>query len=148
MEENKEYKTTELCDVCGQETEIDNKVGGYCSTCGKFLKPCSMCDMDKVNCNECKFKIPKKYVYVVVENGSWDYEFTNNISVFDNFEKAKEEYTRQVESAKVDMLDFVDEEDIEIERNENNEDLEFSIYELGDYTKNHCDIKVNKLEIC
>lgn len=48
-------KTTEWCDVCGMETEISEN-GGYCDYCGKFLIPCSLCDMDKVNCNECKFE--------------------------------------------------------------------------------------------
>lgn len=54
----------------------------------------------------------------------------------------------QVKLAKEDMLNFVDKEDIEFEENGSNTDyLEFSIYEKGDYTKNHCDIKVNKLEV-
>jgi len=46
-------KTTEWCDVCGMETEI-SQYGGYCDYCGKFLIPCSLCDMDKVNCSECE----------------------------------------------------------------------------------------------
>ena len=47
--------TFEWCDNCGQETEISS-VGGYCKCCGKFLIPCSLCDMDKVKCENCKFK--------------------------------------------------------------------------------------------
>lgn len=43
----------EYCDNCGQETEIDRN-GGYCEHCNKWLKPCSLCDMDKVNCANCK----------------------------------------------------------------------------------------------
>lgn len=146
MEKN---KTFELCDVCGQETEIDNKVGGYCSTCGKFLKPCSMCDMDKVNCNECKFKIPKKYVYVVIENGSWDYETTNSVSVFDNFEKALKEYQDLIQTTKQDMEEWADEEDLDIEENidKDNESASFSMYECGDYSRLHNDIVIEKQEI-
>lgn len=47
--------TFEWCDECGQESEI-SVYGGKCEHCGKFLLPCSMCDMDKVNCQNCKFK--------------------------------------------------------------------------------------------
>lgn len=47
--------TFEWCDECGQESEILIN-GGKCEHCGKFLLPCSMCDMDKVNCQNCKFK--------------------------------------------------------------------------------------------
>lgn len=47
--------TFEWCDECGQESEISIN-GGKCEHCGKFLLPCSMCDMDKVNCQNCKFK--------------------------------------------------------------------------------------------
>lgn len=47
--------TTEWCDNCGEETEITDK-GGICKGCGKFLLPCSLCDMNKVNCEKCKFK--------------------------------------------------------------------------------------------
>lgn len=147
--ENKENKTVELCDVCGQETEIDNKKGGYCSTCGKFLKPCSMCDMDKVNCNECDFEVPKRYVYVVIENGSWDYETTNSISVFDSFEKAFKEYQDLIETTKQDMKEWANEEDLDIEENidEDNESASFSMYECGDYTRLHNDIVIEKQEI-
>ena len=45
----------EWCDNCGQETKISNK-GGKCKCCNKFLLPCSLCDMDKVKCNNCKIK--------------------------------------------------------------------------------------------
>lgn len=45
----------EWCDNCCMETEISVN-GGNCKHCGKFLLPCSLCDNDKVNCNDCKFK--------------------------------------------------------------------------------------------
>lgn len=149
MEGNKEYKTTELCDVCGQETEIDSNLGGYCSTCGKFLKPCSMCNMNEVKCSECKFKIPKRYVYVVIESGSWDYEFTNSTSVFDNFKKALKEYKELIKRTKQDMEEWADEEDLEIEEDTNieKESASFSMYENGDYSRLHNDITVTKQEI-
>lgn len=45
----------EYCPYCGQETLI-NKKGGKCNYCGHFLKPCSLCNMDKVKCKECEIK--------------------------------------------------------------------------------------------
>ena len=47
-----EDEITEWCDECGMESVI-NKNGGYCE---KYLLPCSLCDMDKVDCNNCKYK--------------------------------------------------------------------------------------------
>lgn len=145
----KENKTFELCDNCGQETEIDSNLGSYCSTCGKFLKPCSMCDMDNVNCSKCNFKVPKRYVYVVIESGSWDYEFTNSTSVFDSFEKALKEYKELIKRTKQDMEEWADEEDLEIEEDTNieKESASFSMYENGDYSRLHNDITVTKQEI-
>lgn len=48
-------KIYEWCDNCGQEVKISIK-GGNCKFCGHFIFPCSLCDMDKVNCNECEFE--------------------------------------------------------------------------------------------
>lgn len=93
-----------------------------------------------------------KFVFVVVINGMWDFEQTNDCIVFNNFEKAYNKYLEQVKLAKADMSNFVDEEDIRIEENGelNGEDtkyLGFSIYESGDYTRNHCDISLSKTEV-
>lgn len=46
-------RITEYCGICGQETEIDRN-GGYCEHCNSWVKPCSLCDMDNVNCSNCK----------------------------------------------------------------------------------------------
>lgn len=50
-----ENEITEWCDECGMESVI-SKNGGYCEHCGKYLLPCSLCDIDKVDCNNCKYK--------------------------------------------------------------------------------------------
>ena len=50
--------TTEVCPHCNVEVLI-NRNGEKCKYCGLFLKPCSLCDMDKVKCNECKFEKEK-----------------------------------------------------------------------------------------
>lgn len=47
--------TAEYCPYCQQEVLINRK-GEKCNICGHFLKPCSLCDMDKVKCEECKIK--------------------------------------------------------------------------------------------
>lgn len=49
-----ENKIYEYCPYCNDESIID-KNGGICEHCGNYLKPCSLCNMNKVNCNKCKF---------------------------------------------------------------------------------------------
>ena len=44
---------TEYCPHCNDEVLINRK-GEKCSGCGHFLKPCSLCDMDNVNCRDCE----------------------------------------------------------------------------------------------
>lgn len=51
---NKQLTTIEWCDECGQENEISSN-GGYCKNCGEWLRPCSTCDMDNVDCNNCPY---------------------------------------------------------------------------------------------
>lgn len=92
-------------------------------------------------------KYQKRYVYVVIENGSWDYETTKNVSVFDSFEKAKEEYQNLIERTKQDMKEWANEEDLGIEENIDEEYVSFSMYENGDYSRLHNDIVVEKQEI-
>lgn len=53
--ENEKFEIYEWCDNCGMETKIGEN-GGNCEHCGKFLLPCSLCDMDNVNCNKCQYK--------------------------------------------------------------------------------------------
>lgn len=48
-------KIIELCPYCGEERRISIN-GGNCKHCKKFILPCSNCDMDKVNCTQCKFE--------------------------------------------------------------------------------------------
>ena len=50
--------TAEVCPHCNVEVLI-NRNGEKCKHCGKFLLPCNLCDMNKVNCNECKFEKEK-----------------------------------------------------------------------------------------
>ena len=50
--------TYEFCPYCEKDVLIPT-VGGYCDTCGVWLKPCSLCNMDEVNCNKCKWEVGK-----------------------------------------------------------------------------------------
>jgi hypothetical protein len=45
---------TEMCPHCDNETVLKNKKEKQpCKYCGKMIKPCCICDMDKVKCSEC-----------------------------------------------------------------------------------------------
>lgn len=91
----------------------------------------------------------KKYVYVIVEEGSWDYEFTNSLEVYDNFQKAKKDFEQRVKDTKTDMADWLEEDETEIDETNDleNEHLYFSMYENGDYTRLHNSISLNKMEV-
>lgn len=45
---------TEWCSKCEQEVKLKSifKVQ-ICPNCGKPIKPCALCDMDKVACSKC-----------------------------------------------------------------------------------------------
>lgn len=45
----------ELCPNCDNEVKIPNDRISLCPNCHTQIKPCSMCDMDSVECNHCKF---------------------------------------------------------------------------------------------
>lgn len=43
----------EWCPNCGNDVEIKGTMRWHkCPVCGNYIKPCSLCDCDKVNCNE------------------------------------------------------------------------------------------------
>ena len=46
---------TEWCPLCESEVVLDNTFKiQKCPSCKNPIKPCSMCDMNKLNCNGCK----------------------------------------------------------------------------------------------
>lgn len=47
-------KIIELCGNCNEEIKI-TKRGGRCPICGNFVKPCCLCNTDKVSCSNCPF---------------------------------------------------------------------------------------------
>lgn len=47
----------EGCPHCGNDTPFYAEFKSFhCTNCGKSILPCSLCDHDKVNCNECPLK--------------------------------------------------------------------------------------------
>lgn len=49
--------TTELCPICEWEVEIPADYPSNCPKCENRILPCSMCNMDQVNCSECIYEI-------------------------------------------------------------------------------------------
>ena len=92
----------------------------------------------------------KRYVFVLVDTGSWDYEYSNDVKVFNTFDDALTAFTEQVETAKQDMSEWCDEDDLEcdeVEVNRVHQEASFSIYERGDYSRLHDDINIYKKEV-
>lgn len=54
--------TTELCPHCDSEVKIPADYPSNCPNCGKTILPCSMCNMDQVNCNRCIFEIREEKI--------------------------------------------------------------------------------------
>jgi len=87
------------------------------------------------------------YVYVIVEEGSWDYEPTNDVIVFETFEKALKEFQKRVDEAKKDMAEWIDNAVCEQTINKEEEYASFETYEDGDFTRLHDTIVINKEKI-
>lgn len=51
---NKENTCWEWCPKCENDVRISTEGVSKCPICGRKIKPCSMCNMDKVNCSKCK----------------------------------------------------------------------------------------------
>jgi hypothetical protein len=85
-----------------------------------------------------------EYVYVLAENGSWDYELTGSVDVYSTFEKALKEFRCKVEQAKQDMKEWTDNSVCEQNIHEKSEDATFEIYEIGEYTRLHDTITIEK----
>lgn len=89
----------------------------------------------------------KKYVYVLTENGAWDYEPTSKLMVFDNFEKALKEFKELVVTAKIDLMSWADENDLSKYEEYSEEHAEFNWYEADCWSKLHDEIIISKQEI-
>ena len=55
-------KITEWCGYCENEVKIDDCGVSVCPICGEKILPCSQCDMDKVDCNNCVWEVEHEKV--------------------------------------------------------------------------------------
>lgn len=91
-----------------------------------------------------------EFVYVIQEEGSWDYEFTHHTEVYATFGDALHAYKGLVKTAKLDMKEWLsDPEDIaESEQiDEAAGTASFEIYEDGDYSRLHDSISITRKEV-
>ena len=90
-----------------------------------------------------------EFVYVVAEEGSWDYEFTNHTEVYASFGDALNSFKNLSRAAKQDMLEWIDEESIAQSEqiDEEKQAASFEIYEDGDFTRLHDTITITKKEV-
>ena len=60
VKEEAEDTVTELCPFCEEEVELKaiKYIPQKCPNCGKLIKACSLCDLNKVNCTACEKKYP------------------------------------------------------------------------------------------
>lgn len=91
-----------------------------------------------------------EFVYVIQEEGSWDYEYTHHTEVFATWGDALHQFKALVRTARLDMQNWLsDPEDI-AESEQIDEDAEaasFEIYEDGDYSRLHDSISITKKEV-
>lgn len=90
-----------------------------------------------------------EFVYVVAEEGSWDYEFTNHTEVYASFGDALNSFKNLSRVARQDMLEWIDEESIAQSEqiDEEKQAASFEIYEDGDFTRLHDTITITKKEV-
>jgi len=63
----KKKKVFEWCSHCESEVKIKRDRISKCPYCKASIRPCMLCDMDIVNCNDCKFD---KTVEVLINAGA------------------------------------------------------------------------------
>lgn len=88
-----------------------------------------------------------KTVYVLIEEGSWDYEPTMSVEVYSTFEKALKEFNNRVALAKQDMDEWTEDSTCEQNIDEASESASFEIYEDGNFTRLHDTIVIEKKEV-
>lgn len=88
-------------------------------------------------------------VYIITEEGSWDYENTLHTEVYSSFEEALKSYNNLKSAAQLDIREWLSEPDIvedeQIDRD--TEQAEFQIYQEGDYTRYHDTITITRKEV-
>lgn len=90
-----------------------------------------------------------EFVYVVAEEGSWDYEFTNHTEVYASFGDALNSFKNLARAATLDMAEWINEDSIAQSEqiDEEKQTASFEIYEDGDFTRLHDTITITKKEV-
>ena len=89
-------------------------------------------------------------VYVVTEEGSWDYEDTLLTEVYASYEEALKRYNNLKKTAQDDMKEWDDGSDMTVEDeqiDQDTESAEFQIYQDGDYSRFHDTITITRKEV-
>ena len=89
-------------------------------------------------------------VYVVTEEGSWDYEDTLLTEIYASYEEALKRYNNLKKTAQDDMKEWDDESGMTVENEQIDQDAEsaeFQIYQDGDYTRFHDTITITRKEV-
>lgn len=90
-----------------------------------------------------------EFVYVIQEEGSWDYETTNHTEVYASFGDALNSYKNLVRVARSDMHEWISDDRISESEQIDEEagTASFEIYEDGDFTRLHDTIIITKKEV-
>lgn len=87
-------------------------------------------------------------VYVIGEEGSWDYELTHHVEAYASFEDAVNSYRNLVKNARLDMKEQIKNDIAECEQiDEEAETASFEIYKDGYYTQFHDTIEITNIQI-
>ena len=87
-------------------------------------------------------------VYVIGEEGSWDYELTHHVEAYASFEDAVNSYKNLVKNARFDMKEQIKNDIAECEQiDEEAETASFEIYKDGYYTQFHDTIEISNIQI-
>ena len=90
-----------------------------------------------------------EFVYVIQEEGSWNYEFTHHTEVYASFGDALNSYKNLVRVAKSDIREWISGDQIS-ESEQINEEAGaavFETYEDGDFTRLHDTVTIIKKEV-
>ena len=90
-----------------------------------------------------------EFVYVIQEEGSWDYESTHHTEVYASFGDALNSYKNLVKVARSDMHEWISDDQISESEQIDAEagTASFEIYEDGDFTRLHDTIAITKKEV-
>lgn len=90
-----------------------------------------------------------EFVYVIQEEGSWDYETTNHTEVYASFGDALSSYKNLTRVARSDMHEWISDDQISESEQIDEEagTASFEIYEDGDFARLHDTIIITKKEV-